>query len=487
MDANANSGSAADIQAAVNTVFNAGGGNVYLPSSLPQPDKRWHWNGQTLVVPCGVSLFAPSFAGCMGHDFGFQQYVPSFIIHNDILNNRNTPDMIVLDGTGGKNGQSRISGIQTEIGDPLSSADESTSSGATGWRIKEAKNFRIDHCNIFNFSFMQMEVQAAPSPYQNDKGHSAFGLVDHCVFDAPYKDNGKNWGVAYGLDAMGNMQPKLNNWNPGVQKYAGKYQAFPDVALVYAEDCTFRRMRHALDNANGGMIVPRYCLFDHIADEIRLDGGGNSLFNTGEVCQHPYWAGGLYPGLMVESYNNVFTNIGGDAPSGNMHRNCPLHPNQPHDMFANVLRGSSGLFFGNTYYNPEPAPGYKSVLVELREESTDPNGQIGIIKETYIWDEDGRVTNEFMLVKVDAGSYHTPTLNVDYFLRKPNLAQDGWDYVPYVYPHPLTLDGAPYNLTVQANIVTHVVVDGMSGQTPFPLELAEGTHQVSVDENVEAI
>ena len=47
---NATSGSPADIQAAVNAVNSAGGGTVYIPAGT------FHWNGQRVTIPGGVSI-----------------------------------------------------------------------------------------------------------------------------------------------------------------------------------------------------------------------------------------------------------------------------------------------------------------------------------------------------------------------------------------------------------------------------------------------
>jgi hypothetical protein len=433
-DVTAASGSPTDIQFAVNTVYNAGGGTVHVPAGT------FHWSGETVTIPGGVSVMGASPAGCAGHEENWKHYTASTIIINDAAQRIPNPTF-VLDGTDGKDGEIRLSGVQIQAGkDPI---DESTSGGSKGVEVREAKNFRIDHCTILNFNFRQISVIPAVTQWPNERGHSSYGLVDHCFLDAPYKDNGGVWKVAYGITVYGNMQPKLNNWNPGVQKYAGKYQAFTDVSLVYVEDCNFRRMRHSVDSSNGGVTVTRYCLFDHLADE------ASDLFNTGEVCTHPYWVGSQYSGLLTEAYYNRFVNVGtvGDPipfpPSssnpGNMHRTCPVHPDRKHGLFAIVQRGGSGIYFGNEYYQPESSPNSFGVAICLRDESED--GVTGIVTETYIWDEEvGRnVINSYnnQYLQVPSGSHHSPELNVDYFLRQPNMTKDDWDYTPYPYPHPL--------------------------------------------------
>ena len=422
------SGSPSDIQIAVNAVYNAGGGTVHVPAGT------FHWNGETVTIPGGVSVIGASPAGCAGHEENWKHYTASTTIINDAAQPIANPTL-VLDGTGGKNGQIRISGLQIQAGqDPTS---ESTSGGSKGIEVREAKNYRIDHCTILNFNFRQISILAAPNQWYTGAGHSSYGLIDHCFLDAPYKDNGRVWKVAYGIDVFGNMQPKLNNWNPGTQKYAGKYQAFTDVSLVYVEDCNLRRLRHAVDTENGGVACVRYTLFDHLADE------GSNLWCTGELCQHPYWVDSQYSGLLTEAYYNRFVNVGteGDpipfpptsSNPDNMHRNCPVHPNRAHSLFAIVQRGGSGIYYGNEYYQPDSSPNSFGVLIWLRDESEAP--PTGSITETYIWDQEEHVTNSWngQYLQVETGV----DLNVDYFLRQPNIAQDGWGYTPYPYPHPL--------------------------------------------------
>jgi len=427
---NAKSGSAADIQAAVNQANSAGGGVVNIPAGT------WHWNGGTVTVPGGVSLHGASPAGCAGHEDNWKHYTATTIIINDAPQPIANPT-IILDGTSGKNKPSELYGLRIEAGkDPTS---ESTSGGSWGIEIKEAKNYRISYCDIINFNHNQIAVNAGPNRWSNEAGHSSYGLIDHCFLDAPYKDNGLGaWGVAYGIDVFGNMQPKLNNWKPFTKgNYAGKYQAFPDVSLVYIEDCNFRRLRHEVDTENGGVACVRYCLFDHLADEY------SNLWSTGTLCQHPYWTGSQYSGALQEIYNNRFVNTGttGDPipypPSssnpGNMHRNCPRHPNQKHGLFAIVARGGSMIIHDNEYYQPESSPNSFGVFCWLRDESTAP--PTGSIMETYIWAQTSGVNvvnSRNPIIQVDSDVI----LNTDYFLRQPNSAQDGWDYTPYTYPHP---------------------------------------------------
>ena len=79
-----------------------------------------------------------------------------------------------------------------------------------------------------------------------------------------------------------------------------------------------------------------------------------------------------------------------------------------------------------------------NALVSLR------NYDLGIhsfsfIQDTYIWDNTMTNGNDIYDVHEDNNTPHNslPVLNTDFFLRAPSLVQDGWAYIPYVYPHPL--------------------------------------------------
>jgi hypothetical protein len=439
LNVTAASGSAADIQTAVNQVAAAGVGNVFILAGT------FNWNGETVTIPGGVNVFGASPAGCKGHEDNWEHYTATTILHNDAA--QPFPDMFVVLGANGK--QTRISGIQFEANDPSSEPGASLNSAIS---MREAKDFRIDHCTILNFAGTSIVVAAGTDLWEGEVGHSSYGVIDHCFIDVPYKDNGGVWEWGYGITAMGNMQPNLNNWNGGIRNYAGKYQAFTDVALVYIEDCNFRRTRHAVDGNGGAIMVTRYCLLDHIADE------GNALYSNYELDAHPYWVGSQYPCVCIEDYYNKFVNDG--------HLSCPVHPGQIHSQLAMCLRGGSGLFFGNEYLARYPAPNWAATLIYLSDES--PANSLGAINETYIWDEDGRYVNVWPSDADNDGivdgfikrsSNPTSQLNVNFFLRQPNLAQDGWTYTPYTYPHPLTLEGpSPTNTTtITANANPNLV------------------------------
>ena len=72
----ADSGSANDIQAAVN-ILNSSGGIVYVPAGT------YNWSGETVNIPTGVNVIGASFAGCQGHEDNWTSYSATTILHNN--------------------------------------------------------------------------------------------------------------------------------------------------------------------------------------------------------------------------------------------------------------------------------------------------------------------------------------------------------------------------------------------------------------------
>ncbi len=401
------SGFAADIQTAVDTVSNAGGGTVYLPNSANQPDGKWHWNGETVIIPGGVNVVGASYAGCVGHQYNWQSYSASTILHNDAqpTSSYHPPAMFRLKGTNGKS--TRISGIQFEATAPIDSSAESTSeSDSTAIHGAECKNYRIDHCTFINFCYLSTRMDAYTN-WQQQGGPSSYGVIDHCIYDNPYKDTtdplNKGWLGGYGADAEGNMWDNTEV-TLGIWLYAGKFQSIPDVSIMYVEDCHFSRCRHAIDGNQGAMMVTRFSLFDNPA-KYQLQNN-----DIGEIDAH----GGGWPSpyvpapcVCVEAYNNTIVG----------------RPNFGTNAIR--IRGGSGLFYNNRFHPPDNYGGSNlQCLVYLDSDSNIANYQV---KNTYIWNND---YSNCVLIFNGAGR----TEGVDYYLRAPTLGQDGWTYSPCPYP-----------------------------------------------------
>jgi hypothetical protein len=393
-EVNATSGSPADIQAAVNAVDYAGGGTVYIPAGT------FYWTGETVTIPGGVNIVGASPAGCMDHENNWQSYSATTILHNDAVptSSYNVPTMFYVDGKNGK--PTRISGIQFEATGPATASAEWEAQTNSAIHLLQCKNYRIDHCTFINF----ISTTILASAYSPTAGASAYGLVDHCVIDLPYKlvaePTGTGWQAGYGCDVLGNMRSNLNNWVDDVSLFAGKYEAIPDVSLMIVEDCHFSRCRHAIDGANGGVSVPRFCLFDEPASYL------NAPNNIGEVCSHGGGWDTMTAVELLEAYNNTIIGKLGIGDQGIR------------------IRGGHAIVYNNDYSAPRNE-GWASRMVILDSDSPDYE-----ITQTYIWD------NTYINCTYLANPAGR-TLDIHYFLRAPTLAQDGWTYTPYPYPHPL--------------------------------------------------
>jgi len=348
----AKSGSAVDIQAAVDVVVTAGGGTVYIPEGM------FEWNASSftqsfwgratgVIIPGGVNIIGA------GDNKTVLRVVER--AHNAL--------MFGVDGQGKP---VRISGIHF-IGYVV---DETENIGAI--RIVDSQDFRIDHCTFENFD------NTGISTRKQDTNKVHRGVIDHNVFDNPYKENLTNAKWGYGIIVVAYYGiPDL--WKP-LDYYLGQYVD----NVVYIEDNVFRRCRHAIASNEGGYYVARYNTFEEPRPK-----------NFGEIDVH----GGDPGGRGLEAYNNVIIGAEGYGASQ-----------------AFWIRGGGGVIFNNTMQN---------ILygITLQKESSDPTYQV---KELYIWNNnmDGGT-----LLNNPAGY----TENVDYFLyAKP-------DYTPYPYPHPLTL------------------------------------------------
>jgi hypothetical protein len=140
-------------------------------------------------------------------------------------------------------------------------------------------------------------------------------------------------------------------------------------------------------------------------------------YAIGSIDGHGSYADGNHPYAVgtraVEVYNNLFKN--------------------PDTTYTNVpwalnIRGGSWIVTNNTLI------GYYA-LCDLNNDwgNYEPYCLQCRINQTYIWSNN---LGGAILIKYNKDS----TVNVHYFLRAPNQQQDGFEYKPYSYPHPLALE-----------------------------------------------
>ncbi len=350
----AKSGSAKDIQAAVDAMAALGGGTVYIPSGT------FFFNDETVSIPGGVNV--------IGQGSG------STILHE----NKTAPfnRMFQVDGSNGKS--TRISGIRFEGN--VTSSEDSVNGIAIG--IDKAIDFRVDHCIFMNFPQMAIYVG-------NTITGTTRGVIDHNIFDNPYKDTYGGGMWAYGIVINGQAW----SWDNSIDSFLGKYETAPSrFPIVYIEDNNFSRCRHAIASNQGAWYVARY----NIIREERPK-------NFGSIDVHGSAGGGSPGGRGLEAYNNtIIGSVGYDAAQ------------------AFWIRGGGGVIFNNTMQNILYGVGlYKDV-----------DNPLYYVKDLYIW---GNNINGGALINNYAGY----TEGVDYFLSVKS------GYTPYPYPHPLTLEATP--------------------------------------------
>lgn len=416
VNVNAVSGSASDIQTAVNIVQAAGGGTVHVPAGT------FYWNGETVTIPGGVNVIGASDAGCQGHETGWANNTASTILHNNAAP-PNVPTMFVINGGNGL--PTRISGIQFEATAPANMAAENGAGmgGDTCVILRQVHGYRIDHCTFINF------CNAAVSPSANDgraeNTYSCYGVIDHCVCTAPYKlttpPTGEYWAWAYGFYSIGNIVTYPSFTKP-VTDFFGKYGAVAGYSIMFVEDCHFSYMRHCTDAIQGGYNVVRYNLMEDPA----------CGYWIGMADIHGPQYGGWGCGARgQEVYNNTFTAwphvTGGSVTE---------YPWLDAACSAFQLRSGAGLCFNNTYTG-NGNTGEAAAFATLSN-GDDPSGHFPDmgINQTYIWNNTYTGCNQIF-------NYNPSViaLNANYFLRAPSQAQDGFTYTPYSYPHPLTLSG----------------------------------------------
>lgn len=398
-DFDAASGNMEDVQAAVNQANNAGGGNVFIP------EDKWYWH--IPPTPTGIRNY-PRGVNVPGGVNVFGMGVGRTIIEHDSAYGTNYS---LFDGNGSNNKPIRFSGMTLK-----SIVETENSSGLNGIALVGVRDYRVDHMEFTDLD--NSGVYATNNWVLNPTGNC--GVVDHCTFDNPYKDTYFQrtgsyaiWG--YGVIAGGTY----NVWEPNLANLFGKYHR----DVMFVEDCSFRRSRHCYAGANAdqGFGVIRHCTFtDNISAYMGSfldDHGGSRGF---------------------ECYDNTITNVPVDIRS---------LPSQYWGQYSGLginPRGGCGLFYHNTFVN---FPNTGTAIMLSNDQSNNPTW-----RTTGIWIWENYYTNSDSSIGTNPGGFSI-TKDVDYFLRQPNQAQDGFTYTAYPYPHPL-VGAAPTQgvLSVNATI-----------------------------------
>lgn len=341
------------------------------------PEGEWVFNPPQVQWGCAVKV--PGGVNVIGAG------KDKTILKQTVTTSGLTTYFFSIDGSNGM--PARISGFTFKVTNLP--ADEPESAQAIGINVEKAKNFRIDHISFYNFTSMAIYTE-------NSKG-----VIDHCDFDNPYKDDisvppeGRIWG--YGIVVVGDW-----TWRPDINGLLGHYDDLDTV--VYIEDCTFRRCRHSIAANGGAHYVARHNYFTemilaHYGSYVDAHGGTPSAVGT----------------RCVEIYDNTIE----DSPCDARSLPDPRYWGQYLGLGIGI-RGGGGVIFNNTI---KYCRNGIRLYSDFAYEQTKP-------RDIWIWD------NTFVEVENPFEAWQDPISireNIDYFL----YAKLG--YIPYPYPHPLTL------------------------------------------------
>jgi hypothetical protein len=395
------SGSAIDIQTAVNIISAKGGGTVYIPAGT----FTFNINQSNIGLPSyPIGVQIPGGVNVIGA--GSNSTILSCPL-TGWKSSGGTPGTVYLNtmfiGDGTNNQPIRISGI-TFIGsvDQSSGADDNFHA-LSGIRLYGVKDFRIDHCKFLDFT--QCAIGTDNNYVGNPTGNC--GVIDHCIIDNPYKDTfytntGNQPFWAYGIQVGGPYG--YNSWDPDWTHFFGQYRH----DITYIEDCTISSCRHAIagEPQSYGFYVLRHCTMTDMI--VAGYGSYQDVHGGGEGC---------------ECYDNTIINTPVDYRSAHNHwgeyQGIGFYP-----------RGGFGLFYNNTIQNFQDSG---SAITLANDQSS-----WGYARLNGVWIWDNNYVNCPTQLTLMPGAF-TITQNVEYFLRSPNQAQDGFTYIPYPYPHPLTI------------------------------------------------
>lgn len=395
---NATSGSIEDIQAAVDWVTAAGGGTVYIPEGIFTFDASGSRRVNIVVPSGGIQIIGA----------GIDQTVLQ------MPEDDNADNTVMFKVTGLSKGKMRISGI-TFRGRPNWQTSPTGDSGVT---LECCTDFRVDHCSFWDMGAHGIALGDGNHMYGISGGDIDLvsqGVIDHCEFHRIYKPVCKSLGRGYGygvfvarawnyLWAVPNLYPE-DPWT-----MFGKYYK-----NTYVEDCYFEGCRHAVTGNFAGAYVLRYSTIE--------DQGMYSAVTTG----HPARLDSI--GMLTQEIYNVTV------------RNTGTYTSK-HIGF--LIEGGSSLIYNNTIIDITD-----SILNLGTSEYINDFFPLGNINNVYVWDNSITGTNPAPYISNNAGG--TPVEGIDYWTdltgayttAQVQSLVDAKGYVPYQYPHPLTLQEFP--------------------------------------------
>ncbi len=241
--------------------------------------------------------------------------------------------------------------------------------------LNHMKDFNVYNLHIEGFGDFGIMV-----------GGKARGVINNCNFIDCYTDQ-----VGYGIAVLGDR-----NWDDPKPPLGTK-------EAVFVEDCYFNGCKHAIASLNNSHYVFRHNKVEG------LKHNKQGVDAHGKQDSHPSGSN------TWEIYSNQIIGTG-----------SPLVTD-----WGVVVRGGSGVIWGNTINGCDPGYPCKAVAISIDEYTAYPDPYQ--VRDAYIWQNvvDGEALDHVFVSSETSGYVQK---NREYFLyKKP-------EYAAYVYPHPLTQD-----------------------------------------------
>lgn len=263
-----------------------------------------------------------------------------------------------------------------------------------GIRIQNILGFRVDHCNLQDICGNGIHATGTSNPSQAETHYMIQGVIDHCRLVntkgicAGYDARTLGYGVYVTRGSGYQYEYKESN----ISKILGQYLNY----TVFVEDCYLEKWRHCIVSRHGGHAVFRHSM-------IQYNYGYGCIDQHGDECSRA-----------IEVYENTLLDAitGGGGSEGE----------------GIWMRGGGGVVFNNSIDNLESGI-YDYFLILSNE-----GGEYGLTHDVWAWNN----TVGEGIVNYSTSGGNPPIEDIDYFLREPNVGDDGFTYTPYPYPHPLT-------------------------------------------------
>jgi hypothetical protein len=433
LDITAASGHWADIQAAVDQVVAAGGGDVHIPAG------DWNvvnvgeaWTGFLINVPTSVSVFGATTE--RDADDQVVEWETRLIIPWAASPESGSHGPFIFGFHGSEFGDdfTRISDIEF-IGYYNPDHDWLTRRtymiAAIG--LDYVNEYRVDHVRTEHMRYGGVKIW----------GREARGVIDHCSFENPVwysqgasmSDMDIGYGVSssrIGYNFQSAREGLLEYWDSDDQDVLGKYTRYSN----YIEDCYFTTWRHALASNWGAHYVVRHSTFEDEYVFGTVDAHGWGFYG----CYAPdgYWCynRGPYDTYMAENY--------------------PGWTQEEIDDYweENKVVGWLGTrafeVYNNTFEGTDPERSHGSVVFARGGASAHFNNDVGLnsdgINRYFEAGNEGTWEESWNRIWI-WGNNLGPSISLNAPTSNPDIpvveSRPAW-YTPYTYPHPLTIDSS---------------------------------------------